>query len=121
VRFNYSILRYLLSVISALIKNERLKLTERDFMMINKIVALPILMAAMSLVGCNDSKSGGSSEKSKIESTASGRLLVSSADSAELAVVDLKKGAELDRISLNNIASSLYSSPKYRFGLVADR
>ncbi|MGR6872441.1 hypothetical protein ACU6U9_09055 [Pseudomonas sp. HK3] len=90
-------------------------------MMINKIVALPILMAAMSLVGCNDSKSGGSSEKSKSETTASGRLLVSSADSAELAVVDLKKGAELDRISLNNIASSLYSSPKYRFGLVAER
>ncbi len=90
----------------------------------NKIAMLPILMVIMSLTACKGSSSNSSGDdhqSSGFETDSQGRLVISSADTAEVAVMNLKDGSEIERISLNNAASGVYSSPQHRFALIAQR
>ena len=90
----------------------------------NKLIMLPILLAVMSLTACKGSSSNSSGDdhqSSGFETGTEGRLVVSSADTAEVAVMNLQDGSEIERISLNNTASGVYSSPQHRFALVAQR
>ena len=89
-----------------------------------KITMLPIMLAVVSLTACKDSSnnsSGNDHQAPDVDTGNSGRLVISSADSAEVAVMNLKDGSEIERISLNNAASGVYSSPQHRFALVAQR
>ncbi len=93
-------------------------------MLNKKIAMLPIMLAVVSLTACKDSSnnsSGDDHQAPDVEGGNKGRLVISSADTAEVAVVSLKDGNELERISLNNPASGMYSSPQHRFALIAQR
>ncbi len=89
-----------------------------------KITMLPIMLAVVSLTACKDSSnnsSGNDHQAPDVDAGNSGRLVISSADTAEVAVMNLKDGSEIERISLNNTASGVYSSPQHRFALIAQR
>ena len=90
----------------------------------NKLIMLPILLAVMSLTACKGSSSNSSGDEHQsgdFDTSSNGRLVISFADTAEVAVMDLQDGSEIERISLNNIASAVHSSPQHRFALIAQR
>ena len=73
----------------------------------NILTILPILLVAMSLTACKGSSSNSSGDEhqsSDFETGTEGRLVVSSADTAEVAVMNLQDGSEIERISLNNLS-----------------
>jgi hypothetical protein len=89
-----------------------------------KIAMLPLMLAVVSLTACKDSSnnsSGNDHQAPDLDTGNKGRLVISSANTAEVAVINLKDGSEIERISLNNAASGVYSSPQHRFALVAQR
>lgn len=92
-------------------------------MLNKKLALLPMLLAVASLTACKDSSNNttGDEHQSGDHETGVGRLVISSADSAEVAVMDLHDAIELERISLTNAASGIYTSPQQRFALIAQR
>ena len=92
-------------------------------MLNKKLALLPILLAVASLSACKDSSNNtsGDEHQSGHTETGVGRLVISSADNAEVAVMDLHDAIELERISLTNAASAVYTSPQKRFALIAQR
>lgn len=93
-------------------------------MLLKKMAVLPTILIVMGLSACkdsSDSKSAEDHQKDGFDVNSSGRLLVSAAETAEVAVMNLEDGQELERITVSAPASALRSSPQYRFGLVAHR
>lgn len=86
---------------------------------------LSAVLVSLALTGCgSDSSSNNNSEchdPSCFAHTDSGRLMVSSADSAALSVLNLENNEVLDTFALTHKASSLYASPGYRYGIAMYR
>lgn len=87
--------------------------------------SLSAVLVSLALTGCgSDSSSNNNSEchdPSCFAHTDSGRLMVSSADSAALSVLNLENNEVLDTFALTHKASSLYASPGYRYGIAMYR
>ena len=90
-------------------------------MQYKKIAVLPAVILAMSLTACGGSSKNKSSDDDHNHVDSAGRLMVSDADVAEVAVINIKNGKELGSFTLTNKASALYASPQYRFGLAIQR
>ncbi|MFC3681717.1 hypothetical protein [Bacterioplanoides pacificum] len=90
-----------------------------------KFYSLSAVLVSLALTGCgSDSSSNDNSEchdPSCFAHTDSGRLMVSSADSAALSVLNLENNEVLDTFALTHKASSLYASPGYRYGIAMYR
>ena len=84
--------------------------------------AIPLLAISALLGGCKDGNNTFDAHQAgELDIATSGRLVVSAAESSELAIFSAKNGSLLERFSLNNPASGLYTSPQSRFALVAQR
>lgn len=90
--------------------------------------ALCVAFTALLLSACKDSSSNNTDASKSdehqtegFEVSEAGRLVVTSADSAELGIFNSKDGVLVERIALNNPASGLYASPQFRFALVPQR
>ncbi|MBQ0729544.1 MAG: hypothetical protein KBT75_02540, partial [Oleispira antarctica] len=80
-----------------------------------------ILCAALLLTACKDSSNNNKDDHQtgNFDVNETGRLVVTSSESAELGVFNSQDGSLIDRFTLNNSASGLYTSPQSRFALVA--
>lgn len=88
------------------------------------IKTIPLFVTAVLLSACKDGSSNNNAETHKtggFDVSATGRLVVTAAESSELAIFSAKDGSEIERVNLDNPASGLYSSPQARFALVAQR
>lgn len=85
--------------------------------------ALPLLVAVTLLSACKDSSDNkvDKHQTSGYDVNKTGRLVVTAAESSELAIFSVQDGSLIERFNLNNPASGLYSSPQSRFALVAQR
>lgn len=92
-------------------------------MMIMSKRAIPLLAAVALLSACKGS-SGNKNDTHQADDfniSSTGRLVVTAAESSELAILNSTDGVLIERLSLDNPASGLYASPQSRFALVAQR
>ena len=82
-----------------------------------------ILCTALLLTACKDSSNNSTDDHQtdNFDLNETGRLVVTSSESAELGVFNSQDGSLIDRFTLNNSASGLYTSPQSRFALVVQR
>jgi hypothetical protein len=85
--------------------------------------AIPLLAAVALLSACKDSSDNKTDahQTDEFDIGSPGRLVVTSDEASELAVFNSTDGSLIERFSLDNPASGLYTSPQSRFALVAQR
>ena len=85
--------------------------------------AIPLLAAVALLSACKDSSDNKTDthQADEFDISSTGRLVVTAAESSELAILNSTNGSLIERFSLDNPASGLYASPQSRFALVAQR
>jgi hypothetical protein len=84
---------------------------------------IPLLATVALLSACKDSSDNKTDvhQADEFDISSTGRLVVTAAESSELAILNSTDGSLIERFSLDNPASGLYASPQSRFALVAQR
>ncbi|MBL4796052.1 MAG: hypothetical protein JKY50_01420 [Oleispira sp.] len=85
--------------------------------------AIPLLATVVLLSACKDGSDNKTDahQADEFDISSTGRLVVTAAESSELAILNSTDGSLIERFSLDNPASGLYASPQSRFALVAQR
>jgi hypothetical protein len=85
--------------------------------------AIPLLATVALLSACKDGSDNkiDAHQADGFDLSSTGRLVVTAAESSELAIFNSTDGSLIERFSLDNPASGLYASPQSRFALVAQR